>query len=150
MAAAGPLLHAVAVIMLDCGPRPDETHRLRWKQNIRHRAVEIHTGKTGGARRTVPTTERVEAVLAKLSRESEWVFPAQTKSGHITADTYKKHHARASSSLPEFVPYSLRHTCITRWAKAGMSVPTLKYLAGHEKHRDHDAVYPLGGYRRGR
>jgi integrase len=31
LAAASPLLYALAVIMLDCGPRPDEIHRLRWK-----------------------------------------------------------------------------------------------------------------------
>lgn len=31
LAAASPLLYALAVIMLDCGPRPDEIHRLTWK-----------------------------------------------------------------------------------------------------------------------
>jgi integrase len=71
-------------------------------------------------------------MLANLPRESEWVFPARTKSGHIDASTYKKAHAKATRNLPALVPYSLRHTCITRWAKAGASVPTLKYLAGHK------------------
>src|SRR6185437_11360146 len=129
---ASPLLHDIAVIMLDCGLRPDEVHRLRWDSNIKPGAIEVHTGKTDGARRTIPTTPRVEDLLAGLPRPSEWVFPAPTKSGHITADTYKKHHAKAMAGLPDFVPYSLRHTCITRWAKAGATVPTLKYLAGHK------------------
>lgn len=132
LAAATPLLYAIAVIMLDCGPRPDEIHRLRWKQNIIPGAIEIHTGKSEGARRTVPITDRVQAVLASLPRNSEWVFPAPTKSGHINVDSYKKHHAKARAGMPNFVPYSLRHSCITRWAKAGMSLPALKYLAGHK------------------
>jgi integrase len=131
LSAATPLLYAIAVIMMDCDPRPDEIHRLRWADNIRHGAIEIHTGKTGGARRTIPTTERVDALLTTLARDTEWVFPALTKSGHISVDTYKKAHAKAIAKIGPFVPYSLRHTCMTRWARSGMSVPTLKYLAGH-------------------
>lgn len=131
LTAASPLLRSLAAIMLDCGPRPDEIHRLKWKDNIRVGANEIHTGKSGGARRTIPTTERVAALLDALPRNSEWVFPPRTKSGHITADTYKKAHASALAGLEPFVIYSLRHTCITRWARLGMSLPALKYLAGH-------------------
>ncbi|MBV8833437.1 MAG: tyrosine-type recombinase/integrase [Acidobacteriaceae bacterium] len=36
------------------------------------------------------------------------------------------------SGVASFVPYSLRHTCLTRWANAGMNPFNLQYLAGHE------------------
>jgi integrase len=132
LSAASPLLYGIAIVMLDCELRPDEVHRLRWDVNIKPGEIEVHTGKTDGARRTIPTTERVDALLASLPRSGPFVFPAPTKAGHINADSYKKHHAKATKTLASFVPYSLRHTCITRWAKADASPATLMYLAGHK------------------
>jgi integrase len=57
---------------------------------------------------------------------------ADTKSGHIEASSLKKQHAAAvkASKVPAFVLYTLRHTCITRWAKH-MDPFTLHKLAGH-------------------
>jgi integrase len=59
-------------------------------------------------------------------------FSAQTKSGHIEASTLKKQHAAAlkASGISEFVLYTFRHTCITRWSKY-MDPFTLHVLAGH-------------------
>jgi integrase len=47
-----------------------------------------------------------------------WVFPADTKSGHMEASTIKKQHAHAVtiSGVVPFGLYTLRHTCITRRA----------------------------------
>jgi integrase len=62
-----------------------------------------------------------------------WIFPASTKSGHINQSSIKKHHWKAikTSGVARFVPYDLRHTCLTRWAKY-LDPFTLKRLAGHE------------------
>jgi len=67
----------------------------------------------------------------KLSH-SDWIFPADTHSGHIETGTLKKQHAKAitASGVAAFVPYDLRHTCLTRWARV-MDPFTLKKLAGH-------------------
>jgi integrase len=61
-----------------------------------------------------------------------WVFPAPKKSGHVEASTLKKQHARAItlSEVAPFVLYTLRHTCITRWAKH-IDAYTLHVIAGH-------------------
>jgi hypothetical protein len=61
-----------------------------------------------------------------------WVFPAQTKSGHIEKSSLTKQHAKACklTEVGEFVLYTFRHTCLTRWA-AYMGPYTLAYLAGH-------------------
>jgi integrase len=128
------LLRDVATLLLDCGIRPEECFRLKWADNIRDGAVEIHTGKGRGSRRRIPASARVVAVLEMRRQEalSEWVFPAETKSGHIEASSLKKQHAAAvkASKVPAFVLYTLRHTCITRWAKH-MDPFTLHKLAGH-------------------
>ncbi len=54
---------------------------------------------------------------------SEWIFAAPTKSGHIDRSTIAKQHTAAvkASRVEPFVIYSLRHTCLTRWAEAGMN-----------------------------
>src|SRR5262249_31087191 len=60
--AADPLLHDVATILLDCGLRPEECFRLKW-ENIRDGSIEIQYGKTDNARRRIPISQRVSAVL---------------------------------------------------------------------------------------
>jgi integrase len=134
LAAAAPLLQDFAILMLDCGLRPEEGHRLQLSQ-FRGGAIEIHTGKTADARRSVPASTRVATMLErrKAAASSEWFFPAPTASGHIDSSSLKKQHATAlkASKVDAFVLYSLRHTCLTRWAEAGMDTFVLKRLAGH-------------------
>lgn len=142
------LLHDVAIILLDCALRPEECFRLR-RENIAGGKVEIHFGKTANARRRIPMTPRVRAVLdmrlSTLDGTSDWIFPAQTKSGHVEPSSLKKRHQRAIAEatrllraesrrtdvqLHGFELYTLRHTCLTRWAPH-MDPWTLAYLAGH-------------------
>lgn len=127
------LLRDVVTVLLDCGLRPEECHRLKW-ENIRDGGVEVFKGKRKASRRRVPASARVLAILEmrKACTTTEWVFPATTKSGHIESSTLKKQHraALAASSVSRFVIYDLRHTCLTRWAKT-MDTFTLMKLAGH-------------------
>jgi integrase len=141
------LLRDVATILLDCALRPEECFRLRIA-NVSDGKIEVHFGKTENARRRIPMTPRGQALLEmRLSKVdgSAWVFHAETKSGHIEPSSLKKQHPRAiaeatrivreqSSSkdrkLESFELYTLRHTCLTRWAPH-MDPWTLAYLAGH-------------------
>ncbi len=127
------LLRDVVTILLDCGLRPEECHRLTW-ENIREGAIEIFTGKRKASRRRIPASQRALSIfdMRRTVSIAEWVFPAETKSGHIETFTLKKEHAKAltESKVQAFVPYDLRHTCLTRWAKV-MDRFTLKKLAGH-------------------
>jgi integrase len=141
------LLADVARILLDCGLRPEECFRLR-PENVAEGRLEIHFGKTDNARRRIPMTPNVQAVLEMRTSKSasrEWVFPALTMSGHIEPSSLKKQHAKAVSeatrilreetgdperSFAGFELYTLRHTCLTRWAPH-MDPWTLAYLAGH-------------------
>jgi integrase len=141
------LLSDVASILLDCGLRPEECFRLR-PENVTDGTIEIHYGKTDNARRRIPMTPRVKAILEmRLSKAAgnEWVFPAQTRSGHIEPSSLKKQHAKATwvatailrkqtkkedAKFEGFELYTLRHTCLTRWAPH-MDPWTLAYLAGH-------------------
>lgn len=140
LANAMPLIHDVATILIDCGLRPEECFRLRWS-SIRDGQIEIQYGKTDNARRHIPVSRRVAAVLEmrKTGSDSPWVFPAPTKSGHIEPSSLKKQHMRACKgeekktdewAVQPFPLYTLRHTCLTRWAPH-MDPWTLAHLAGH-------------------
>ncbi len=141
------LLADVARILLDCGLRPEECFRMR-PENVTEGMLEIHFGKSDNARRRIPMTPNVQAILEmRVSKSSSgaWVFPAATRSGHIEPSSLKKQHAKAISeatrilreetgdpkrALAGFELYTLRHTCLTRWAPH-MDPWTLAYLAGH-------------------
>jgi integrase len=147
---AEPLLRDVATVLIDCGLRPEECFRLKW-ESVRDGFVEIQYGKTENARRRIPVTPRVAAVLEMrgTNAASEWVFPAATRSGHIEPASVKRQHLNACEGVAnkianarlkdgvakvwnvERLPlYTLRHTCLTRWAPH-MDPWTLGYLAGH-------------------
>jgi integrase len=127
------LLRDVAAVLLDCGLRPEECHRLKW-ENLRDGAIEVFVGKRKASRRRVPASQRVLSILEmrQAASKSDWIFPSDTASGHIEASTLKKRHSAAvtAAKVAPFVPYDMRHTCLTRWAKV-MDPFTLKKLAGH-------------------
>jgi integrase len=128
-------LHDLTIIMLDSGLRPDEAYRLK-PENIREGAIWIFEGKTAAARRRIPImTERLRGVLEmRIARTAAggWLFPADTKSGHIEESSLKKQHKNAlkASGVAPFELYILRHTCLTRWGEYMDSARLQKY-AGH-------------------
>jgi len=126
------VLRDAAVILLDCGLRPEECYRLRW-EHYRGDTIYVPHGKTINARREIPLSERARKVLEqRRGGESPWVFSAATASGHIEQSTLLRQHEKACKlgKLTIFVPYTFRHTCLTRWA-AILDPYTLAYLAGH-------------------
>jgi hypothetical protein len=70
------------------GGQSHQTGAKNWWRNIKKtQHAEIPYGKTDNARLRIPMTPRVHAILdMRLSKAagSQWVFPAPTKSGHIT------------------------------------------------------------------
>jgi integrase len=142
LAVASEPLASVATVLIDSGLRPEECFRLRWEYidfvNGRHGSMLIPHGKTPSARRVVPMTPRVRAVLearwVEAARPEEgWVFPAATKSGHIEPSTLRGQHKNALrlSGVRPFVLYILRHTFLTRLGQSGCDVWTLSRIAGH-------------------
>jgi hypothetical protein len=89
------LLRDVSTTLIDCGLRPEECYRLKW-ENLRDGGIEIFTGKRKASRRRIPASARVLSILEmrRAASSSDWIFPAQTKSGHIETCTLKKHHAK--------------------------------------------------------
>jgi integrase len=160
LAAAPAPLESVAAILTDTGLRPEECYRLRWEfvtwVNGRHGTLMVTHGKTAAARRVLPMTPRVRAILQNrwevAGKPIEgYVWPAPSKSGHMEPSSLKKQHARAlrHSKVRPFVLYSLRHTFLTRLGASGCDVWTLARIAGHSSvaisaryvHPSEDSVF---------
>jgi integrase len=152
--------------------RPEECYRLRWETitwvNGRNGTLLVTHGKTKAARRLLPLTPRVRAILQARwenagKSEEGWVWPASTKSGHVEPCSLKKQHRKALrlSAVRPFVLYSLRHTFLTRLGESGCDTWTLARIAGHSSitissryvHPSEDAVLmaveKLGGHKTG-
>ena len=124
-------------------------------------------GKTAAARRILPMTPRVRAVLETrwnaTGRPLEgWIWPAPTKNGHIGHSTLKKQHTHALklSGVLSFLLYSLRHSFATRIAPhvdawtlckimgwASLSV-AMRYIHPSDE-RVLEAISGLGGHNSG-
>ena len=152
LAAAPEPLASVATVLADTGMRPEECFRLRWEAitwvNGRNGTLLVTHGKTAAARRMLPMTLRVRAILEsrweRARRPTEgWIWPAPTRSGHVEPSSLRKQHAKTFQTLAEeaakrnekpvrpFVLYSLRHTFLTRLGESGCNVWTLARIAGH-------------------
>jgi len=128
------LLHDVAIILLDCGFRPEECFRLR-PENVRDGRIEIQYGKTDNARRRIPMTPRVAATLdMRLTKSagSAWVFPAAMKSGHIEPSSLKKQHLNA---IAEATRILRKQTGRKRRSLKGSNFTHYAILALRDGHR---------------
>jgi len=142
LAAASELLAPIATLLADTGMRPDECYRLRWEAitwiNGRNGTLLVTHGKTAAARRVLPMTPRVRALLQARWEErgrplEGWIWPALTRKGHVDRSSLKKQHKQALrvSGVRPFVLYSLRHTFLTRLGASGCDAWTLARIAGH-------------------
>ena len=134
-----------ATVMLGTAMRPSEVFSLRWERIVFNDQdgglIQITEGKSKAARRYLPMVRAVYSALrtrweAAGRPESGWVFPSQSKCGHVT--TPKTAHATAIATankekkqLEYFEPYCLRHTAGTMLGESGCDVFTLARIMGH-------------------
>ena len=83
-------------------------------------------GKSMRSKRDLPLSNRMRSLLRARQVEGEWVFPAESESGHRATIT-KAWHATVKAANKEallrgiplipstIVPYSARHTFATRY-----------------------------------
>jgi integrase len=143
LAAAPQPLRDVATVLAETGLRPEECFRMRWEDvkfiDAKRALLLVQHGKSAAARRPVPMTPRVRAILAARWQEADkpengWVWPApKAAAGHIVPNSIYEPHRQAikDSGVRHFVLYSLRHTFLTRLGASGVDAWTLARIAGH-------------------
>lgn len=132
-----------AALILDEGFRPGEVFSLCWEAVLLNNdgtgLIQIVDGKSRAARRTLPMTPRVHALLSARHEASGrpgdgWIFPSGSLVGHLNGDVAKEQHTKAldDCGVQAFVPYTLRHTALTMLGTAAHGdMFTLARIAGH-------------------
>jgi integrase len=119
--------------MIMQGCRPEELMALRKEHiDIEARRVKIAGGKTRAARRTLDLwNESVELIAAHRGGESHWVFPSDRRPGRPIGKLQGPHDLVCRETGLSFVIHDLRHMFATRMIEAGIDVPTLASILGH-------------------
>jgi integrase len=140
LAAAPQPLRDAAVLMLDTGLRVGEAMNLTW-EDVRFGPGpsfgQVKDGKSRYAKRAVPLTGRVRAMLEgrrKLAQRERVFAELEAATPAIRANSVYHQHARLRRvlGLPgEFVVHSLRHTFCTRLGEAGAEAFLIQRMAGH-------------------
>ena len=128
-------LRDVLIIMLDSGMRPGEVFRICWKDIDWNRGtIFIPRGKTPRSRGYVPMSDRVmEALhLRRTGPERGWMFPSDSRPGHLTivVTAFETAHAEAKLSS-EIKLDSVRHTLATKIMGATDDLSLVMRALGH-------------------
>jgi integrase len=126
-------LYDLGRLMLNQGMRPEEVLALRKLDvNLDRGQLQIPSGKSTAARRTLDLTPESREILARRTAgESSWIFPAPRKPGQHIGRLNNTHNTACSKAALSFVLYDLRHTFATRMAEAGVDLATLAAILGH-------------------
>lgn len=133
-------LKDVLTIMLDCGMRNGEVVRMRWEYiNWKGAFYFNPKGKSRKARRPVPMSERIIALLQGLRQEGQgegWVFPSdKSRSGHIELSGLEHMFRKVARKLgiPDSLKlYCARHTFGTVAMAETRNPGLVKDVMGHE------------------
>lgn len=135
--------------------------------NGKHGTLAVTHGKSSEARRVLPMTPSVRAVLenrwlAAQKPDAGYVWPDETSTGYIHDETVRRSHLKALkiAKVRHFVLHSFQHTFLTRLGESGCDVWTLARIAGHNSikvssryfHPSEEmqaAMLRLGGHRTG-
>jgi integrase len=131
----------VFLVLRGSGMRPAECYGMRWEFVSLDRAeYQNPNGKTVTAKRSVPLLHDSLSVLQRrhttqgLPQEG-WVFPSDSKSGHVVSINKAFAAARKGAGLPaSMVLYTARHGYLTDVAAVRSLAETMK-IGGHSDSR---------------
>ena len=100
----------------------------------------IITGKGDKERIVAINRKAIDALskhIAMLDKGNEWVFPSQSRGGHITrqyfAKILKRIAAEAGINFEKISPHKIRHSFATHLLNNGASLRVIQDLLGHKK-----------------
>jgi integrase len=142
----------VFTIMLDCGMRPSEVVTMRREQVDLVGAVYFNPkGKTKYARRRIPLSERVIAILRTRMQSDQregWLFPSlRASSGHVELGTLQRKFralARALGIPDQMKLYCARHTFGTVTMAEAKDPSLGQRNDGAQRPEDDDGLHASG------
>lgn len=106
--------------MLNQGMRPEEALALsKFDVNQDRGQLQIRSGKSAAARRTLDLTPESREILARgMAVESSWIFPAPRKPGQHIGRLNNAHSAVCTKGALSFVLY-IGIPLLRAWPKPG-------------------------------
>lgn len=129
----GPRAHLrpILIALLDTGMRKGELTKLKWKDvGLDSKTITIVAMNSKTAReRTVGMTTRLHTELMQSWEMSPKNFDISV----FGCDDFKRSFSKACelAKIEDFRIHDARHTCITRWVRAGLPVAEIMRLSGH-------------------
>jgi integrase len=121
---ATPVLHDVAILMLETGMRPEEVYTLRRENvDLLKGHLQVPQGKTAAARRMLRLTSAASDVLRRRvsGLKGPYCFPCESDQSRPIPKVNNAHdRAVKASKVAPFRLYDLRHTWATRAAMSGI------------------------------
>lgn len=133
---SNPVARDYILLLLFTGLRRTEAAGLRWDQHIdfTNRVIRLSAGETKARRKLdLPMTDFVLTLLKarrKIGNEKGFVFPADSKVGHIVEPKFPLNEVRAATGIT-ISAHDLRRTYITVAESADISPLALKALVNH-------------------
>jgi integrase len=139
-----PIGRDLILFLLFTGFRRREATTLTWDDvDFGKRVIRLPAAKTKAGRALdLPMSDVVRDILVarRAAGDARWVFPANSRSGHVEEPRFFLEQAAAASGVRVSV-HDLRRTFITTAEQTEMSVFALKALVNHSLGRDVTAGY---------
>ena len=135
------------LLMMDAGLRVSEVCTLKLanfdfkKKNLNVKSLKRRESSKK-LYRNIPLSSRLYAVMAdylynnKHLTKEDYLFPSDTKQGHLSRDAANKFLLRLNDNLniKNLHPHALRHTFATNHIASGTPLENVKEMLGHERY----------------
>lgn len=133
LAACGPRLRSVVILVLETAMRRGELAGLRWDQvDLERRVARLELTKNGDARE-VPLSRRAVAeleALRQVRRLDGWVLGPPLPTAEWMTRGFTR--AAAAAGCPGLRFHDLRHEATSRLAERGLGVHEIAAITGHK------------------
>jgi len=129
-------LRVLTLLLATTGLRLGEAAGIR-REDIDLEAPELRVTGKGGRRRTVPllpqTAEALSRYMWRFKSGSPFLFPGDTRTGHMNIHNFEKTLRRACHRLGvrPFTPHQLRHLYATHMLRNGAKLEVVSRILGH-------------------
>ncbi len=113
---------------IETGMRRSELLKLQWK-DVQNGIAFLYNTKNGEDRK-VPLTAHAQAVLNRINKDSNFVFPVTPES---LKSAWRRVKIKANINNIRF--HDLRHEAVSRFFEMNLSVPEVALISGHKDIR---------------